>query len=136
MLFENITMVVLILSFTSREFNIMGCSKVDNEITDFYTRIYQPLEFLHIKNIFRCFINWMFFIIMNFPNLRFITWKIRLVLICFSDQIFLKKVYDSLIIISTDVAIQNIYVFLELKDYNWNQEGQFDANKNHTFFWI
>ena len=50
-------MVVLILSFTSREFNIMGCSKVDNEITGFYTRIYQPLEFLHIKNVFKCFIN-------------------------------------------------------------------------------
>ena len=39
LLFENITMVVLILSFTSRGFNIMGCSKVDNEITDRYTSI-------------------------------------------------------------------------------------------------
>ena len=29
----------------------MGCSKVDNEITDFYTRIYLPLEFLHIKDL-------------------------------------------------------------------------------------
>ena len=30
----------------------MGCSKVDNEITDFYTRIYHALDFLHIRKTF------------------------------------------------------------------------------------